>query len=148
MDKFIQLPAEEKLVYYEQAAAELNLPAVAIEKDFWVCWTLRELFNLPGWEDHITFKGGTSLSKVWKLIERFSEDIDLVISREYLGFSGDKDPESSPTVSQERKLATVIVDQAAELYQITPAAFSKRFHRFFKKNCQLTPDEYRRKMRD
>ena len=47
-------------------------PAI-VEKDFWVCWTLRELFCLPGWGQSITFKGGTSLSKCWGLINRFSE---------------------------------------------------------------------------
>jgi hypothetical protein len=47
---------------------------------------LRELFRLPEWSDHLTFKGGTSLSKCWHLIHRFSEDIDLVVDRSYLGF--------------------------------------------------------------
>ncbi len=103
MNDFIKQSASEQLLYYEQASASLNLPAVAIEKDFWVCWTLRELFSLPGWKDHLTFKGGTSLSKVWKLIERFSEDIDLVVGRSYLGFDGDADPELSHTQSQEKK---------------------------------------------
>ena len=54
-----------------------------------MCWTLCELIRLPEWGEHITFKGGTSLSKAWKLIERFSEDIDLVIDREFLGFGGE-----------------------------------------------------------
>jgi nucleotidyltransferase AbiEii toxin of type IV toxin-antitoxin system len=103
MNEFIQKPEDEQRLYFEQASAELNLPAYAIEKDFWVCWTLNKLFSLSEWEDHLTFKGGTSLSKVWKLIDRFSEDIDLVVSRDFLGFSGDKDPESAPTSSQEKK---------------------------------------------
>ena len=60
----------------------MGLQAVSVEKDFWVCWTLRELFRLPGVGEHLTFKGGTSLSKAWKLIERFSEDIDLVVDKE------------------------------------------------------------------
>ena len=59
-------------------------------KDFWVCWTLRELFGLPEWGQHLTFKGGTSLSKGWKLIERFSEDLDVVIDRDFLGFPGER----------------------------------------------------------
>lgn len=103
MNEFIKKNADEKRLYFEQASAVLNLPAFAIEKDFWVCWTLKKLFSLPEWKDHLTFKGGTSLSKVWKLIDRFSEDIDLVVSRDYLGFGGDKDPEASPTSSQEKK---------------------------------------------
>ena len=53
---------------------------------------LRETFLLPKTGSHLTFKGGTSLSKGWKLIQRFSEDIDVVIAREFLGFGGDKEP--------------------------------------------------------
>ena len=86
MESFIRLPDAERRVYCEQAAARLGLPAASIEKDFWVCWTLRILFGLPEWGSHLTFKGGTSLSKGWQLIERFSEDIDVVIDRDALGF--------------------------------------------------------------
>ncbi len=103
MNSFIRQSADEKRTYFEEAAAKLGLPAPAVEKDFWVCWTLNELFSLPGWGEHLTFKGGTSLSKVWKLINRFSEDIDLIIGRDYLGFAGDADPEKSETQSQEKK---------------------------------------------
>ena len=88
MNQFIQLPAERLRTIYEEAQARRGLPAQSIEKDLWVCWTLRELFQLPPWTGHLTFKGGTSLSKGWKLIERFSEDIDLVIDREFLGYGG------------------------------------------------------------
>ena len=86
MDKFIQLPASQRREICEQGFAKLNLAAVSIEKDFWVCWTLRELFHLPVWGKQLTFKGGTSLSKGWRLISRFSEDIDIVIERDFLGF--------------------------------------------------------------
>ncbi len=89
MDDLLKLPRDEQRAYFAEAAAELGFGAAIIEKDFWVCWTLRELFRLPGWGEHLLFKGGTSLSKGWKLIQRFSEDIDIVISREKLGFPGD-----------------------------------------------------------
>lgn len=55
-----------------------------------MCWTLRELFALPNWAPHLTFKGGTALAKCWQLIERFSEDIDLVIDRGFLGFPAER----------------------------------------------------------
>ncbi|MFC5699636.1 nucleotidyl transferase AbiEii/AbiGii toxin family protein [Pseudomonas sp. GCM10022186] len=58
------------------AATTLGRPAYLLEKDLWVVWALRELFTSPLGE-HLTFKGGTSLSKVYRLIDRFSEDIDL-----------------------------------------------------------------------
>lgn len=65
-----------------------------------MCWTLRALFRLPVSGPHLTFKGGTSLSKGWKLIDRFSEDIDIVIDREFLGFGGAEAPEDASSNRQ------------------------------------------------
>lgn len=89
MDRFPGLQAEQKRLLFEEGQHRIGLAPAAIEKDFWVCWTLRKLFNLPEWGEHLTFKGGTSLSKCWQLISRFSEDIDVVMDREYLGFEGE-----------------------------------------------------------
>jgi len=102
MQNFISMPAGERRVIFEQTEAKLGLPARSVEKDFWVCWTLRQLFALPEFGAHLTFKGGTSLSKVWQLIARFSEDIDLVIDRKFLGFGGDQSPEQ-PGSGKQRK---------------------------------------------
>lgn len=77
---------------FEETAARMGVAsAVAIEKDYWVCWTLKRLFESPLIPDMV-FKGGTSLSKVYRAIERFSEDIDLSIPRAALGFSAADDP--------------------------------------------------------
>ncbi len=65
-----------------------GLSPVSIEKDWWVVQVLRTLFELP-YSKSLSFKGGTSLSKCWHLIERFSEDVDMAIDREYLGFDGE-----------------------------------------------------------
>ncbi len=89
MNAFLRLPADRRRLLCEEGQQRLGLTPASIEKDFWVCWTLRELFGLPQWGEHLTFKGGTSLSKGWRLISRFSEDIDVVIDRERLGFGGD-----------------------------------------------------------
>lgn len=59
-----------------------------VEKDWWVTSVLRAIFSLP-YADHVSFKGGTNLSKCWGLIQRMSEDIDIGISREFLGFGGE-----------------------------------------------------------
>lgn len=56
-----------------------------IEKDFWVCYMLDYLFHRCAWKDNLDFKGGTSLSKAYGLIERFSEDIDLILDWRVLG---------------------------------------------------------------
>ncbi len=65
-----------------------KLNAKSIEKDWWVTMALNALFN-GSYASHLVFKGGTSLSKCWRLIDRFSEDIDLAIDREFLGFAGE-----------------------------------------------------------
>ena len=83
MEVFIKLSADERNLYCRQASERMDipLPAAVIEKDFWVCWTLKVLNEIPELKGNITFKGGTSLSKAWGLIERFSEDIDIAINR-------------------------------------------------------------------
>jgi predicted nucleotidyltransferase component of viral defense system len=88
MNTFLRFSSDRRQLLCEESQQRLGLPPASIEKDFWVCWTLKELFGLPGWGEHLTFKGGTSLSKGWRLISRFSEDIDVVIDREHLGFGG------------------------------------------------------------
>lgn len=103
MDAFLNQSIEERQVVFEQAADRLDLPAVSVEKDLWVCWTLGVLFGLEGIGESLVFKGGTSLSKAWKLIERFSEDIDIVIDRERLGFGGEDSPEKGSSGKQRRK---------------------------------------------
>lgn len=94
---------EERRLVFEQTGIRLNLPSRSIEKDFWACWILRQMFELPKYGSHFTFKGGTSLSKAWKFIERYSEDLDIVIDKELLGFIGKTSPEASSSKTQ-RKL--------------------------------------------
>lgn len=78
---------------YQEAVQEWPTSAYLIEKDLMVCAVMDVLFNdVPDAADNLVFKGGTSLSKAHKLISRFSEDIDLVVRREELGFEGDDDP--------------------------------------------------------
>ena len=103
MNEFLTFSEERRRMLCEQAQDKLGLPPATIEKDFWVCWTLKKLFNLPKWGQLLTFKGGTLLSKGWGLIERFSEDIDIVINREALGFGGDMAPDLAPSKKQTRK---------------------------------------------
>ena len=84
MDRFAVLPPAEKAAYIEMTAAHSNMSPELVEKDFWVCWTLKQIFSLDEIGTHITFKGGTSLSKCFNAIQRFSEDIDIAIERTYL----------------------------------------------------------------
>lgn len=79
MDRFAELPVDERRLYFEQAAARLGMAPAIVEKDFWVYWVLRKIFSSDLLKHHFVFKGGTSLSKVYRLIERFSEDVDLIL---------------------------------------------------------------------
>ncbi len=79
MDTFINLPLRDRQELISQTAAKMDMPPAAIEKDFWVCWMLQRLFQSP-LRESIIFKGGTSLSKVYGIIKRFSEDIDLILN--------------------------------------------------------------------
>lgn len=102
MDNFLQLPPKRRRAAFQMVDEKIGLQSVSVEKDFWVCWTLRELFRLPRVGTHLTFKGGTSLSKAWKLIERFSEDIDIIVDKEALGFGGGAAPDMAPSNKQRK----------------------------------------------
>lgn len=119
MDTFLRLPASRRLFAFQQVDETMGLQSVSVEKDFWVCWTLRELFTLPGVGEHLTFKGGTSLSKAWKLIERFSEDIDIIVDKEALGFGGDSAPDMAPSNKQRRVRLEKLMDACRDWVQGT-----------------------------
>jgi hypothetical protein len=78
----------DKQIAYNQISRRIKLPAYAVEKDWWLVQTLTILFELEIGK-HLVFKGGTSLSKAWGLIERFSEDVDLAVNRAFYGFEGE-----------------------------------------------------------
>ena len=103
MDKVALLIPLERQLIFSQSARKRGLALRIIEKDFWVCWTLKRLFSVSEIENQLIFKGGTSLSKAFGLISRFSEDIDVSIKRDYLGFSGENDPENKTSKNQQKK---------------------------------------------
>src|SRR3984957_11953422 len=96
----LELPTKEPRLYIEQAATRKNISPVVLEKDFWVCWMLGILFQSE-FANNLVFKGGTSLSKVFGVIERFSEDIDLSPSPPFL-----KLPEAGTSRNQANKWMT------------------------------------------
>lgn len=135
--KFIDLSKEDRTDILDRVSTELNIrQREVIEKDWWVTAVLRAMFSLP-YAGHLSFKGGTSLSKCWHLIDRFSEDIDIAIDREYLGFSGTL---SKTQISDKlRRAACTFVretmqhDLAEQLYK---SGISKEK---FKVNVDITP---------
>lgn len=84
---FANLPVADRREIIRLVQAENGLHRQIIEKDWWVTAVLRALFALP-YAEHLSFKGGTSLSKCWNLIQRMSEDVDIAVEREFLGFTG------------------------------------------------------------
>lgn len=109
MDKVARLPARDRAALFGETAADRGVANTIIEKDFWVCWTLRRIFSLPpGEAASLVFKGGTSLSKAYDAIRRFSEDIDLSFDRAELGYSGPRDPEQ-PGLGKNK--AAALIDQ-------------------------------------
>lgn len=87
MNKILTPTEAQRKIVFEQTAVRIHLPAVAIEKDFWVTEILNILFSLP-YAEKMVFKGGTSLSKIWGVIRRFSEDIDIAIDHSLFGIEG------------------------------------------------------------
>ena len=87
MNRVASMPVAERRVVFAEAAERLQIQPVIVEKDFWVCWMLGLLFGRTEWSEVLVFKGGTALSKVFGIIRRFSEDIDLSVSPATLGIS-------------------------------------------------------------
>ena len=114
LDAFAALEPDARRPFFEEAAARRGIVVPIIEKDFWVVWTLHVLFSLPDREDFV-FKGGTSLSKAFGLIERFSEDIDLVINRARFGFDGPADVAQAES-NQQRQRKREELDTAVATY--------------------------------
>ena len=102
MTPFSLLPPSERALVITEAAGRLGLVPLIVEKDFWVCWMLARIFEAGAVAPHVVFKGGTSLSKVFGAIQRFSEDIDLAVSPQALGFKA-VELDEAPSASQRRK---------------------------------------------
>ena len=100
MDKILKLTFQERSELFSEVASTKGLKPVLIEKDFWVCYILDKLFQSERLKDVILFKGGTSLSKVFSLIDRFSEDIDLILDWTELT---DENPNDKRTNTQQNK---------------------------------------------
>ena len=93
MERVANLPTEQRADLFREAGVRRGTGSAVTEKDFWVCWVLKKLFADPALKEHIVFKGGTTLSKVFGIIERFSEDVDLVLDWRLLGFGeGQENP--------------------------------------------------------
>lgn len=116
MIEFLQLPEETRRLLISQVNIKKGMTTKSIEKDWWVTLVLKALFSLP-MASHFIFKGGTSLSKGWKLTERFSEDIDIALAPEAFGKAYKENPSHS-YVKQLKKdgcaYTTTVIKEALE----------------------------------
>ena len=101
MRELARRPENDRRELFRATAQAMRVHEAIIEKDFWVCWTLDYLFQDSPWKDRMAFKGGTSLSKVYGAIERFSEDIDLILEWRLLGYFGDEPWEDRSATKQD-----------------------------------------------
>ena len=111
MNKIATLSSTQRKELFAETAIQMNAPSAIAEKDFWVCWVLDKLFTAPTISKSILFKGGTSLSKVFGVIERFSEDIDLILDWNLLT---DIDPNETRSKTAQSKLNVQINKYAVE----------------------------------
>ncbi len=143
-ESFLALPDQDKRDVFDAAASRFDTLSSYVEKDFWVCLVLEALYNrLPDGHPGLLFKGGTSLSKAFGLIRRFSEDIDLVVHRDDLGFAGPGDPTVAGDLSNRERNALfeklrvacsgyVLGDLASELVTLMDQVVE---------GCRVGPDE-------
>lgn len=118
---FYTLKEVQKSEILAATAQQKGFPIYAVEKDWWVVQTLDIIFHLK-MATHLLFKGGTSLSKSWNLIHRFSEDIDLALNREYLGFGSGRISKSQVKKLREKSFGFV----TTEFYELLQKGFYER----------------------
>jgi len=111
-----RMSAAERAEVFAETAARKALPEAIIEKDFWVCWVLKQLFSIEALSGRLLFKGGTSLSKIFHAINRFSEDIDLAVDYAALGFTGARDPRKEGISKNKRTAILAEMMAACEQY--------------------------------
>lgn len=107
LPQIIRASADDRRGLFQQTGQRLACAPENVEKDFWVCWTLDALYNRASIEEGLLFKGGTSLSKAFDLIQRFSEDIDITVFRDDLAgdpFPSDDELRAMGSNQRRRKL--------------------------------------------
>jgi len=117
MDKIAMGKATDRRDLFRETASRMGISPVIAEKDFWVCWILKRLFADPHLKNQMVFKGGTTLSKVYGFIDRFSEDIDLILDWRLLGYGppeGDDPYRQLPSRTQRGRYNQEMNARAAE----------------------------------
>lgn len=111
MDKVARLEAAQRQELFRETAARRGMTPAIVEKDFWVSWMLGQIYQHEDLSRLLMFKGGTSLSKVYGLIERFSEDIDLVLDWRIVT---SEEPEAERSKKKQKALNEEMRERARE----------------------------------
>ncbi len=112
MNRFATIPAQQRADFFTRHEERTRVDPTISEKDFWVCWLLGQIFATPELGGGAVFKGGTSLSKVFGVIDRFSEDVDLGLSPDSLGYS-ESEIDAAPTKTARGKRAAALLAACA-----------------------------------
>ncbi len=142
MKHIAHLPTQERQALFNETATAMGITAAAVEKDFWICWVLLHIFEDDFLRAHLRFKGGTSLSKCYQAIERFSEDIDLVLDwtslhqqSQQISFEAHADNQRSKTQQTKLNRALNANAQAFIVQELLP-----RFIRLMGDICHVSLD--------
>ena len=115
MNRFLKLSGEEKREVFQAVSLSMGLRSDIVEKDFWVCFMLNHLFHKCKYKDAFVFKGGTSLSKAYHVIERFSEDIDIILDWRKI-VPTDDNPWNDRSKTKQDQYNKLVNAKAAEFY--------------------------------
>ncbi len=135
MKRIINLDSNRQKEFFRDASFKTKIPISMIEKDFWVCWSLSRIFGNRQLNRILRFKGGTSLSKAFHLIERFSEDIDLILDWRLVT---QEDPLLSRSNAQQDKFNKRIQEESADYIS---HQLKEQIAAVFDGECQVTADE-------
>lgn len=123
-DEYLEIGKRGQAAVLRNVSEKLNRSPLVLEKDIWVCWALRTLFRMPD-APQMAFKGGTSLSKVFKVIDRFSEDVDITI--DYRSLSPKFDPfDLAVSGAQRSRGCELLKDQVVSIVSEKIAPFFSR----------------------
>ena len=115
MNNIANINENDRKALFQNTAAKMGMTDAIIEKDFWVCFMLHHLFHDCKYKDAFVFKGGTSLSKAYHVIERFSEDIDIILDWRKI-VSTEEDPWNDRSKTKQDQYNKLVNARAAEFY--------------------------------
>lgn len=138
MINIAKISNEERKIIFQNVAYEMGINAAIVEKDYWVCLTLYFLFSKSSFKDYLVFKGGTCLSKIYKVIERFSEDIDLILDWRLLNYDLNEPWENRSNTKQLK----FIEDSRNRLFSFLKQDFLPKFKKEFSEFLETNLDIY------